>query len=1147
MKQTKIIFSVNILLIFISYNLFSQELDSFQFDRHLSVLDSLESYNSAVSCLKYIDSIGTSVTLNKHQTSYFNVLKASYLTEEKKDSMAAVLIEKEKSYLHAIDDTTGIVYSKLLDAQGNLYQKRNEYNTAIKCYLQSRDIKTSILGEKHPDFARNLKNLGWLYMKTGQYEQAEHLYLECLNIYKEVLGEKHPNYVKSLNDLGWLYLIMNHLEKAESLYIQASTIGKEVFGEIKQDFASSITGLAHIYYRQNQYEEAELLYIQALNIRKELHGEKHPNFANALNNLAGIYLVTIQYEKAESLLIQALNIREELLGEQHPSFAISLKSLANLYQRMGQNEKAESLYIQCANIEKEIFGEKHPSFIASLNGLASVCNEMGQYAKAESFSLQSIEIQKELYGEKHPHLAYSLINLARLYKIMGQYEKAEPLYLQALNIRKESFGEKHSSFANSLTRLADLYQIMGQYEQAEPLFIRALNINNEVYGEKHLQFAKDLGNLAVLYKNMGKIEQAEELYIQSIKLKKETLGEKNISVANGLNNLSSLYYETGKYEQAEPLLIQSLNIRKELLGENHKDYATSLNSMALLYRDMGQYEQAEKLILEANNINENLLINSFSFLSEKEKVNYHRRTVPSTDILKSIALNHHSDDISKEIFNTILFEKGLHLNSNVQTNEFIQAQSDSMIRQSYLDLIANKKKLYEQYQKPETADTEILEKNIELIEKELAKASASFREEQLFNKIDDVQIANNLQNGEVAVEFTHFESSTDSVIYAASILDDSGNIKFIPLTSEEELNKKFKKGDSNSSFINTLYSYSTRGITVDAPSSLYELIWKPMEPFLKDVEKIYYAPSGILNKMNINAISLNDEEVLADKYELIELMTTRSIAIDYEKESNKNAYLIGGVEYDNNEFMEPHDTTSIVVEYDKITFRSLDQSLRGGTWDYLKWTKTETESINKLFTNSGYDVTYKTEGKATEEDFKTLGTSEASPKIIHLATHGYFFPDIKENKDPLSQAFKTSDHPLLRSGLILAYGNHTWQGKSIAEGQEDGILTAYEISNMNLSNTDLVVLSACETGLGDIEGNEGVYGLQRSFKIAGVKHIIMSLWEVPDRATSVFMTTFYDNYINEKISIRKAFNKTQLQMRDRFFDPYNWAGFVLIE
>jgi CHAT domain-containing protein len=206
-----------------------------------------------------------------------------------------------------------------------------------------------------------------------------------------------------------------------------------------------------------------------------------------------------------------------------------------------------------------------------------------------------------------------------------------------------------------------------------------------------------------------------------------------------------------------------------------------------------------------------------------------------------------------------------------------------------------------------------------------------------------------------------------------------------------------------------------------------------------------------------------------------------------------------------------------------------------------------------LLRKKGFNTQIRTGSTATEEFFKQLGRTEPAPHILHLATHGYFFSDQKDatagsgirEREPV---FKGSNDPMIRSGLILAGANAAWtSGQPPAQG-EDGILTAYEISQQNLSNTEFVVLSACETGLGQIEGNEGVYGLQRAFKIAGVKYLIMSLWQVNDQKTSELMIEFYRGYLDRKLPVREAFWAARNAMRAKYpGSAYVWAGFVLVE
>ena len=267
--------------------------------------------------------------------------------------------------------------------------------------------------------------------------------------------------------------------------------------------------------------------------------------------------------------------------------------------------------------------------------------------------------------------------------------------------------------------------------------------------------------------------------------------------------------------------------------------------------------------------------------------------------------------------------------------------------------------------------------------------------------------------------------------------------------------------------------------------------------------------------------------------------------------------LYGGIRYD-------MDSTAIAsaargqddltANDDQLSFSYLDRAApeRGRSWHYLPATAVEADKISQIIQAQGGQAQAYTGYAATEASFKQIGREGLSPSIIHLATHGYFFPDPEEEAKTSSRfnelpAFKISDHPMIRSGLVMAGGNHAWRGEKKLDGMEDGILTAYEISQVNLGNTDLTVLSACETGLGDIDGNEGVYGLQRAFKIAGVKNIIMSLWNVPDEQTQEMMVAFYDHWLNRSMDIADAFRMAQREMQEKHKEHYYWAAFVLIE
>jgi len=348
--------------------------------------------------------------------------------------------------------------------------------------------------------------------------------------------------------------------------------------------------------------------------------------------------------------------------------------------------------------------------------------------------------------------------------------------------------------------------------------------------------------------------------------------------------------------------------------------------------------------------------------------------------------------------------------------------------------------------------------------------------------------------------------------------------------------------------------YKTRGSkakSVSAFGNIYDLVLKPLEEELIDIQTIYFSPSGILNQIPFSAISIKKNERLIDKFNLIRLSSTSKISEFESSIQPSDIVFFGGVEYDISRRNNINDSTLLNIKTLEA-FKSSNSNLGNSkSWKYLPGTLTEIESIKSQFENINISSQIFKGESATEEAFKKLDGN--SPKIIHIATHGFFYENVKSKSVSNAQMLENlslysyAEDPLLRSGLIFAGGNYAWANGINPYEKEDGVLTAMEISNLDLSNTDLVVLSACETGLGDIEGSEGVYGLQRAFKMAGVDIVVMSLWGVPDKETAEFMEHFYSNWLGG-MKLRDAFNQTQRIMANRYNnEPEKWAAFVLFE
>ncbi len=972
-----------------------------------------------------------------------------------------------------------------------------------------------------------LNKLASLYKVTGNYEKAEPLYLQALEIIKKVLGERHQGFVTSLNNLAGLYQNMDHYEKAENLYLQALEINKNIFGEEHQNYASSLNNLATLYYAMANYKKAKTLYLHALDITKKVLGEEHPVYATSLNNLAILYEDLGNYEVAKPLILKALEIRKKTLGEEHLDYATSLNVLAGLYRANGEYEKAESMY------------------------------------------LQAIEIFKKVLGEEHPYYAFSLNNLAQLYQDLGNYKEAELLYLQALEIRKKTLGEEHLDYAASLSSLAGFYSDIGNYQKAESLYIQGLEIMKKVLGTEHPSCAIFLNSLALLYNTLGNYEKAETFVLQALIITKKVLGEEHPNYAFFLDNLAGLYTKMGNYEKAEPLVIQGLEIKKKVFGEEHPDYATSLNILIDLYQNKGNYEKAEKLLIEVLQLIKLQNKQQLGFLSEKEMSFYISSKNYVFKVYHSFILNRKNNNpaLMGESYNIELFNKRLLLHSGMQMRQNILNAGDTTIIRIYNNWQALRKSLANQYSLPiekRTLDTKTIEEEANTLEKQLTRSSSIFAQGQQLIKTKWKDIQSELKNNETSIEFSSFhyydgKRWTDSTYYVALVLRKNDEYpQMIYLCEEKQLDSVLNKV-TGSDAQKTEQLYSARGVGINVTpqslqlaSKLYDLTWRPIDSLLKDINTVYYSPSGLLHKISFDAIAIPDSMCLLDKYKLVQLGSTAEI-VGSEKEDryitvSDTAFLCGGINYDQMKKDKGIENDKELFAYNRGPQISND-STRSISWRYLPGTYKEAIYIDSLFKKNKISTALYSDSNATETMFKNL--SGKAPQVIHVSTHGYFFPEPKKEKPNEAfikmgeETYRFSENPLLRSGLILAGANYVWKGGEQTPGQDDGILTAYEVSNMNLYNTKLVVMSACETGLGDIKGSEGVFGLQRAFKMAGVDYIIMSLWKVPDKETTEFMKLFYSNCLSNH-SIRESFYLTQTTMRKKYV-PYYWAAFVLME
>ena len=1019
----------------------------------------------------------------------------------------------------------------------------------------------------------------------------------------QMLGEEHPWYAASLYRVGRAYYTQLRYTEPELYYRRALEIHRKTFGEAHPADASDLSALAELYSATNRYDEAEPLYLHALAIEIVTLGEENSNYATDLNDLASLYVAMGRNEQAEKLYQQALAIEKKSVGEQSPLYATSLCNLADLYRLMGRYAQAEPLYLQSREIRKKALGEQHPDYARSLDRLAALYDSTGRYKPAEPLYKQAIAIRKQALGEQHPDYARSLNNLALLYKEMGLYQESEPLYRQALEIRKKALGDQHRTVASSLDDLAQLYQAMGKYEQAEPLYVEALAIRKKTLGEQHPAYAANLDNLSLLYEQMGRYTESETLCRQALEIRHTTLGEQHPQYAANLRDLAGILAVTNHTHEASILLLRSAQLQWQHLTANFPTMSDKQKRLFLAHSQFVQSLELSSLVFQGKGADPKdglrgvLLSKQLLFEVARQESGALMVTVASapSDWQR---LWRERERLRHEY-------AALALLGLSETGHSPPSASGAESNPDHLHSLA---------------------RQIDLLEQELRRKNDAYAAQAPLRQVTLEDVTAALREQEALLEYVRYRPydfpshKWGDERYGVFILEGgTGDVSAIdlgPSTPIDQAVSTFRTQmiESISNFGSVAPSRGTvrrsEAELAEASTALRALIWQPLESHLASVNRAYLAPDGMLSLVPFEALARQNRFgewlYLAEDCELIYLGTGRDLArlaLNAEKtpERARTAVLVSNPDFNADQDrlaaivagVKPPTATIVDVRTDPTASAPTDSATLGRTasrntrtdlpsaWDQEPVANLDhrlTEPVAAQLRGLGWSVTTLSGSDAVEE--AVLGVQE--PRIFQFATHGF----VLDRRDVSQQ---TWDNPLLRSGMVMA-GVNTWPahhaahyraGKELVNEEQahargfsdeqlrtsrvevaDGILTAYEVTGMNLGNTELVNLTACETGLGEVTP-DGVVGLRRAFSLAGARSLTMSMWEVPAEETASQIYDFYQNWlggvdgaspsgVSYRSSRYEAFRTAQLTALARAREnhgaghPFYWAGVVFV-
>lgn len=786
--------------------------------------------------------------------------------------------------------------------------------------------------------------------------------------------------------------------------------------------------------------------------------------------------------------------------------------LGLLYATMGRYNSAEYYTSEALSLREQTLGKNSKAYASSLNNMAVLFQETARYNESEQYFKEAMQTVQNQLGPESNEYAIVLNNHAILLAQIGRTEQAVTQLNSAISILDNLKKKNTRDQVGFQSNLALLYQQTGKFTEAEAIYLKL----EKTLGSKDPFYAGVLNNLALLYIQMGQMDKVENYLKRSAEVYKTRFGNQNPNYAKVLNDLGNFYRLQGRYPEAEQNLTESLTIRGTALDTNHPDYVKSQEDLAILYWKKGDLAKADANYKIAMDKSLDFINRYFPPMSEAEKTKYWDILQPRFQRFYNYCLEASAKNpaVIQTMYDYQMTTKGLLLHSTNKIKKAIFASGNNELIKDYIAWLDKKETLARYYSLSkedlvnQKIDLPALEKEANDMERSLSQRSSDFSQGYAAEKLSFKQVASLLGDQEAAIEFIRIRSFdkdfTNDSKYAALVLAKGTTTpKLIVLDNGNQLETRYAK----------FYRNAIQQKAVDGYS--YDQFWARIDPSLTGKKTLYISADGVYNQISLNTLKKADGDYLLNRYDIILVGNSKDvIALKSQKAVavKKNAFLLGFPDYGS----------------DAVAA--------------LPGTKLEVENIGKILKAGGYQTTPYLQKAATEAVIKTL----KGPSIVHIATHGYFQADVEQGSVGVHQE-NAKNNPLLRSGLLLAGASSTIKGDVMPnlESNDNGVLTAYEAMNLSLDGTDMIILSACETGLGDVRAGEGVYGLQRAFLVAGAKAMVMSLWKVDDAATQALMTNFYTN-LAKGTPKAKAFKQAQLQLMTKFKEPYYWGAFVMM-
>lgn len=1073
--------------------------------------------------------------------------------------------------VHELVGAADPAYATVLDRAAKLHLDLADYNTAEALLRASIEVTRNTLGENDPALASRLNGLALIYKTTGRLSEASVTYEQALSIYGSIppSADSLPDVVRILRNLAHLRMELGQLAAARELLNAAQAAIDRAAGDMGHLEAAVQQSLGRCAQMDGDYAAATRHLRRALRLARTSLHDANAHLATIVHELAGLFSERGRYRRAERLLKWLLAVDARTVGENHPAFASDLGSIAQLQIYLHNYSAAQASAGRAVEIYRGLFGELHADTARALNTLAEVHRWSGRLTDADRLHRRALEIRRRVLGDEHPDFAASLHNLALVRLQMADFASVRTMEDEALRILSSAAATTHPLAARILSTLAASYEAGGDYGHASELLLRALALERQTLGNDHAHIGQTLNNLGTVSLRADDFDRAESYLRRALDIFRRALGDRNVTVSYALNNLGTVLSYSGRWAEARPILIDALAIRRETVGSDHPLVATSLVNLAHVCAALGDSLAALGFLSEAIAVQDKLIGDVFAIGSERQRLDYLRDVGPQLDLMLSLVSQFHAADPTavRAAFDCVLRRKGIVTDALALERGAVMDGTSAVLRSKLKELTALKWEIAERTLAGPAGDAAAHEWTLaglrgqrEELEAALASAIPQFELTRRLRAADLASVERALPSGSTLVELVRFASIDFSAKlaiagrlqaterYAALVLDAGA-------ARDPEL---IDLGPAES--IDTLVTQYRALVCPDESQELdpraeravgSKLRFAVLDPVLEkrpQCARLLISSDGELLRLPFEILQFADGGRVIDNISIVYLSSGRDILRidDPSQFVSRQALVMADPDFDlNDDVSKPIDPGAPAAPE--------GAGVSGALASLAPFPPLPDARVEGTVVAEMLGVRARIGRRAV----KRLLKRHRRPRVLHIATHGFFLPNVAESSaahqslgpDAPSAAnivhsAAPLENPMLRSGLVLA-GANTWcAGGTLPAVAENGFLTAEDVSGLDLLGTELVVLSACETGLGDVERGEGVFGLRRAFVLAGARTLVMSLWKVPDADTRDLIKHFYQRILEGSPRV-DALRSAQQSVRRLRPEPFYWGAFIL--